>query len=428
MLTGVVIAALACAVALVGPALAAAHQPRARRSIVGGQPASAGTFPWLALIIDDLPNGTAELCTGTVLSPNVVLTAGHCGEDVTTGAVDAASGFVVVTGSLDWTDTASRQVSGVSQVIVHPGYNPATLDGGDAALLVLSTPTTAPAVRLATAADSALWQPNSSVAVAGWGKTDATDPNSIPHQLQWGTTVTQSTTYCTLQALAGGVAFDASDQLCVVDQPSFQDGTCQGDSGGPLLADYGTATPVEVGITSFGPENCDTHVAQFFTLGDSISSWAASRVGAVAPAPGPSPPSPLPGPTSTPSPQPRSRPDKTVARPAAGMYLGGTSQGRAAKVRVAASRTKVGSLTLGFKLRCTRHRPVSLSLSTGSFDLKGLGFSLTAVRHSSERVRITGRFNTAGSVKGTLGATWHSRADGTCRSGAVHWSGWTPIS
>ena len=66
---GVVIAALACAVALVGPALAAAHQPRARRSIVGGQPASAGTFPWLALIIDDLPNGTAELCTGTVLSP-----------------------------------------------------------------------------------------------------------------------------------------------------------------------------------------------------------------------------------------------------------------------------------------------------------------------------------------------------------------------
>ena len=64
---------------------------------------------------------------------------------------------------------------------------------------------------------------------------------------------------------------------------------------------------------------------------------------------------------------------------------------RAAKVRVVASRTKVGSLTLGFKLRCTRHRPVSLSLSTRSFDLKGLAFSLTAVRHSNERVRITGR-------------------------------------
>jgi hypothetical protein len=136
----------------------------------------------------------------------------------------------------------------------------------------------------------------------------------------------------------------------------------------------------------------------------------------------------LPGPTPTPSPQPTSQPDRNVARPAAGMYLGGTSQGRAAKVRVAASRTKVGSLTLGFKLRCTRHRPVSLSLSTRSFDLKGLRFSLTAVRHSNERVRITGLFNTAGAVKGTLGATWHSRAYGTCRSGPVHWSGWTPTA
>jgi secreted trypsin-like serine protease len=434
MLTGAVIAALVCVVALVGPALATAHQPRATRSIVGGQPASAGTFPWLALVIDDLPNGDAELCTGTVVSPNVVLTAGHCGEDVTTGVVDAASGFVVVTGSLDWTDAAKRHVSGVSQVIVHPGYTPATFDGGDAALLVLSTPTKAPAATLAPASDSALWQPNASVAIAGWGKTDASDSNSIPAQLQWGVSVTQSTGYCAAQALLGGIIFDPSDQLCVVDQPSFQDGTCQGDSGGPLLANYGTATPVEVGVTSFGPDDCDTHDAQFFTLAASISSWAASWVAAVAPAPQPSPPSPSPspspspGPTSTPSPQPTSQPERRTARPAAGVYLGSTSQGRSARLRVAASRTKISSLALAFKLRCTRHRPLSLTVSTRSLNLNGLAFSLTTVHHTNEHVRITGRFDTAGSVKGTLAATWRTRAYGTCRSGPVHWSGWTPTS
>jgi secreted trypsin-like serine protease len=174
-------------------------------------------------------------------------------------------------------------------VIVHPGFDAATLDGGDAALLVLSTPTTAPAVTLATDGDAALWQPGTAEAIAGWGKTEASDPNSIPHQLQWGVTVTQSTDYCTAQAMQGGVNFDASDELCAVDQPSDQDGTCEGDSGGPLLAGYGTATPVEVGIADFGPEDCDTHSAQFFALAGAISSWAASWVATVAPKTQPTP-------------------------------------------------------------------------------------------------------------------------------------------
>jgi secreted trypsin-like serine protease len=413
-MAGAVMVSLVCLTALLGPAIAAARQPRERRSIVGGQPASAGTFPWLAVVIDDLPNGDAQLCTGTVLSSNVVLTAGHCAEDVTTGAVDATSGFVVVTGSLDRTATATRQLSAVSKVIVHPGFDAATLDGGDAALLVLSTPTTAPAVTLATAGDVALWQPGTSEAIAGWGKTDASDPNSIPHVLQWGVTVTQNTDYCSAQALLGGVTFDASDQLCVVDQPSDQDGTCEGDSGGPLLAGYGTATPVEVGIADFGPEDCDTHSAQFFALADAISPWAASWVAAVAPKTQPTPAS---------APRATGRGD----RPAAGVYLGGSRQGPA-RVRVAPSRTKVSSLRLGFRLRCTRHRHMSQTVSTRAFKLNGLRFSLNLVRHTSEHLRIIGRFTTQGVVKGTVRATWRTRAHGNCRSGLVHWSGWTPTA
>jgi trypsin len=408
---GAVIAAVVGVVGLLGPAIAAARQPREKPSIVGGQPAPAGTFPWLAVVIDDLPNGEAQLCAGTVLSSNVVLTAGHCTEDVTTGAVDAASGFVVVTGSLDRTATATRQVSGVSRVIVHPGFDAATFDGGDAALLVLSAPTTAPAVTLATGSDAALWQPGTSEAIAGWGKTEASDPNSIPDQLQWGVTVTQSTDYCTGQAMQGGVTFDASDQLCVLDQPSDQDGTCEGDSGGPLLADYGTATPVEVGIADFGPEDCDTHSAQFFALADAISSWAESWVTAVAPKTQPTP-------TSAP---------RHGERPAAGVYLGGTRQGPA-RVRVASSRTKVSSLRLSFRLRCTRHRPMSQTVSTRPFKLNGLRFTLHLLRHTNEHVRIVGRFTTGGTVKGTLRANWRTRADGNCRSRLVHWSGWTPTT
>ncbi|MFZ0385290.1 MAG: serine protease [Solirubrobacteraceae bacterium] len=415
-MVGAVMFFVVCVAALVAPALAAARQPADRGSIVGGQPASPGTFPWLAVVIDDLPNGEAQLCTATVLSSNVVLTAGHCAEDVTTGAVDAASGFVVVTGSLDRSATATRQVSAVSRVIVHPGFDAATMDGGDAALLVLRTPTTAPAVTLATDSDVALWQPGTSETIAGWGKTEAADPNSIPAQLHWAQTVTQSTDYCAAQAMQGGVSFDASDQLCVLDQPSDQDGTCQGDSGGPLLAGYGTATPVEVGIADFGPEDCDTQSAQFFALAAAISPWAESWVAAVAPKH-----------QMASSPRATSQRAKSVDRPAAGVYLGGSREGPD-RVRVAASRTKVSALALTFRLRCTRHRPVSQAISTKAFKLTGLRFSLNLVRHAHEHVRILGRFTTGGTVKGTLRTSWRTPADGICRSGRVHWSGWTPTT
>jgi secreted trypsin-like serine protease len=119
---------------------------RLRAAIVGGQDAPGGIFPSLAFIVDDLGGGSYELCSGTVIASNVVLTAGHCAEDITTGTQDPANGFAVVTGALDWTDTTTRHVSGVSQTAVYPGFDPTT-GHGDAAVLELSTPTTAPAIR-----------------------------------------------------------------------------------------------------------------------------------------------------------------------------------------------------------------------------------------------------------------------------------------
>jgi len=47
-----------------------------RPSIVGGSPAPTGSFPWLAFVAD-VSNGAANMCSGTVVSPNVILTAGH---------------------------------------------------------------------------------------------------------------------------------------------------------------------------------------------------------------------------------------------------------------------------------------------------------------------------------------------------------------
>ena len=274
-----------------------------RPRIIGGYGAIQSDWPFMAFVVYFDASGNAVFnCTGAVVAPNVVLTAGHCGVDDTTGAPLDPGGFGVVTGSVDWTNTAQRQVSPVSRVIVDPAWN-RTTDTFDAALLVLSKPTTAPAIPLATSADTYLEQPGMPAYIAGWGVTDTT---ALPPLLQWAPTVIQSSTYCS----QFDPYFDSSSELCAVDPPDFLSGTCSGDSGGPLAAFNAAHQLVEIAITTHGPADCNTYTADDFTAIIPLYSWAAGWIQAVAPPPPPpvAPPAPPAVPTapaaSPPSPQP----------------------------------------------------------------------------------------------------------------------------
>jgi secreted trypsin-like serine protease len=139
------------------PLASARAQPTRRRvhqaspDIVGGSDADPGSLPWLAQIT--IADGQyTEYCTGTVISSNLVLTAGHCVADETTGAFNDPSAYTVTTGTQDLSDAAGRQVSGVTQTFLD-GYDPST-DDRDVGILELSTPTTAPAIQLATSSAS----------------------------------------------------------------------------------------------------------------------------------------------------------------------------------------------------------------------------------------------------------------------------------
>jgi hypothetical protein len=147
------------------------HDSRVSASIVGGVSAVQGQLGFMAFVehFDALGNPDFS-CSGTVVSSNVVLTAGHCAVDESTGAVLDPSGYQVVTGAVDRTDTVNGRVSGVSRVIVDPAYNRAAMTN-DAAMLVLSTPTTAPPIRLGGSADQYLEQAGTRAFVAGWGAT-----------------------------------------------------------------------------------------------------------------------------------------------------------------------------------------------------------------------------------------------------------------
>ena len=250
-----------------------------RPRIVGGSDAIQGQLGFMAFLMYFDANGNPQfLCSGTLVSANVVLTAGHCSVDESTGATLDAAGYRVVTGAVDWTDTSNRQVSDVSQVIPDPTFDSGTL-ANDAALLVLSAPVSSPSIPLWSSGGLAA---GTGALIAGWGKSDAGD-TTVQTLLQWAPTFVQSVGYCSQQAsYITNYLYYSSIELCAVNAQSYSTGTCNGDSGGPLLAQDGNGNLFEIGVTSVGPSDCDTSSPDFFSSVLPIEAWVEGEANAVA--------------------------------------------------------------------------------------------------------------------------------------------------
>ena len=227
-------------------------------------------------------------CTGTVVAASLVLTAGHCAENMSSGAVNEAAHYrVLIPGS----DAAGveEQVATVSGVLVYEGFARRS-DDGDAALLVLSTPTAAPPVALATASDTAATRAGSSATIAGWGDTRYRQ-RLATEELRWAGTVVQGARWCRRNA----PPFFTDSEICTIDAPSYAATACHGDSGGPLLAPAGpTGELVQIGIAIHGYGRCSTRLPCVFTSVAAIASWVDSWIEAYRPpsAPAPTPTTP----------------------------------------------------------------------------------------------------------------------------------------
>ncbi|HVD86012.1 MAG TPA: serine protease [Solirubrobacterales bacterium] len=278
-----------------GPFAAAQADGGAQASIIGGRAASIAEFPSVAYIEAHVGQ-IGFACTGTVVSPRVVLTAAHCVEDLERGGFTPSGDYRVATGIANPSQSTAANVFRVSETHVFPGFDPGILRG-DAGILVLSTPTAAPPLPLAGAGDAALYEGGATVQLAGWGLTRE-NAASPPASLRSTTMLVQDPAFCRRKTHGFYAPYSPAAQLCTLDQPAKKSGGCFGDSGGPAIGQRADGTPVELGIVSTGGPFCSTKLPNIFTRVDFVSTWvaewiAATEAGAPRPVVDPHAPFPL---------------------------------------------------------------------------------------------------------------------------------------
>jgi secreted trypsin-like serine protease len=220
-------------------ALGSAASPSS--AIVGGTSATAGKYTSVA----EITFGFSFLCTGTLIAPDYVLTAGHCGS-ITGAAVGTPAGWPAA--AIDVRIGSNKSGQGervpVSQVIVQPNY--LVNAGYDITLLKLSRTSVNAPTKVAN--DGTLWGAGTMEKIVGWGATS--EGGSTPSTLQEAQVPITTDAYC-----SGAYSdFDPKTMVCA-GFPQGGTDTCQGDSGGPMFGTTSTGALKVVGATSFG-EGC----------------------------------------------------------------------------------------------------------------------------------------------------------------------------
>ncbi|MGH2953065.1 MAG: S1 family peptidase [Solirubrobacterales bacterium] len=261
-------------------AAAAEREPR----VVGGTETTIEQWPWQVAIADPNASGDGfdrQFCGGSLVAPNLVITAAHCVYDtgdligltclpLLEGFNFPPSDFSVIAGRTTLSSSAGDEVpveeiyyfvddgagNPEAEAQTDPGQGDALFDCDtlewDVVFLELDSSVGTPAapIHIAGADEAAIWAPGKDAFVTGWGTTSEGGSKSDTLRFAQIEIIDDGT--CGSPGVYGS-DFYPETMVCAGVLEGGKD-TCQGDSGGPLVVPIAGGARL-VGDTSWG-EGC----------------------------------------------------------------------------------------------------------------------------------------------------------------------------
>jgi len=238
---------------------------------------STNAYNNVGAFIVQAPTGEIfPICSGTLITPDVFLTASHCTAFFTNVLEPQGyTAFVSLDASIPFGELTSEETRllAVETVVTNPEYNQAQSDSGDVGVLILAedvtgiTPATLPECGLLDQLGHKNGLKDALFTAVGYGVQERVVGGGVPY-FQDDNPIPRMYSFSSFNALNGGY-------LRLSQNPATGNGgTCFGDSGGPIFLTV-DGQQIQVAITITGDAVCratnvvyrlDTESAQgFFT-------------------------------------------------------------------------------------------------------------------------------------------------------------------
>ncbi|PVU91152.1 hypothetical protein BB561_004548 [Smittium simulii] len=243
--------------------------------VLNGLPAVYKDFPFATFVyVDEGESG--EACTGSLIAPDIVVTAAHCLTSEGTDLFPTTKIFVSA-GSVD-NIKKNNNIFKVSKLVVHPNYNPKTAHN-DVGLVFLSSKVSPKLATPTTIYNGTIFD-GIPVQAAGWGLTSNEIDAKISSTLNYVDINISSSSVC--KRINPNWTQNNGYSICslVINGKD----TCFGDSGGPLSLVTSSLRPL-VGVTSVGAppigvdsDECGiTGGVAYYTNLNFFSSWISEQ-------------------------------------------------------------------------------------------------------------------------------------------------------
>ncbi|EJK74737.1 trypsin-like serine protease [Thalassiosira oceanica] len=233
-----------------------------RESRIIGGTESDPDHTYVASLQDDI----GHFCGGSLIAPDVVLSAAHCGTDIPK----------VILGRHDLGKSSGGEVMTVKEAIKNPRYSTKN-DNNDSMLIFLDRASSMKHTELVRLGRDFVGE-GQHVTVRGWGDTNPSDyRENYPNELMEVEVKTLSNEDC---EASKGRDFDydgwiTGNMICA--EHRLRKDACQGDSGGPLVVESGPE-PVQVGIVSWGYGCAEDDYPGVYTRVSTQYKWIREQV------------------------------------------------------------------------------------------------------------------------------------------------------